>query len=68
MAPMTMLRELAALQEAIQSLVAGNHSSVTIDGVTYQRNSLDALQRREETLMRRLSIANVRKRVTPDFS
>lgn len=69
--------EYAAIREAIQKLStldadgkSRNIVSFTIGDVTftYGANQLASLQAREETLARRLTIANARKRTTPDFT
>ena len=71
-ARVTTTQELAQLQTAIQTLTATGQSqvSLSIDGVSvsYNASQLSQLQAREELLMRRLSIRNVRKRTQSDFS
>lgn len=68
MSAKTTLQELDDLRTAIQSLVSSGASTVTIDGVTYSRVSLAQYQQREDQLLRRLSIRNIRKRTVPDYS
>lgn len=77
MAALTTAQEYAAVREAIQRLTTLDTSgkrrdiiSFTVEGmvVNYASNQLPWLQDREKELARRLSIRNVRKRVTPDFS
>lgn len=63
----TTRQELEDVRTAIQSLNTGAET-VTIDGMTYRQTSMVHLQNRERELYRRLSIRNVRKRTTPDFS
>jgi hypothetical protein len=68
----TTAQELTAIQLAIQTLTATGQSqvSLSIDGVavTYNASQLVQLGQREEVLLRRLSIRNVRKRTQSDFS
>jgi hypothetical protein len=68
MAAKTTLQELDDLRTAIQNLIASGASSITIDGITYQTVNMSLYQQRERELYRRLTISNVRKRTTPDFS
>jgi len=77
MAALTTLQEYQAVREAIQQLTTldtggkrRDKVSVTVGdtSVTYSASQLQHLQAREELLLKRLSIRNVRKRVTPDFS
>lgn len=77
MAAITTALEYAAVREAIQQLTTldsdGNRRDIvtfTLDGMTvsYASNQIDWLQKRELELAKRLTIRNVRKRVTPDFS
>jgi len=77
MAAITTAQEYAAVREAIQQLTTLDSSgsrrdvvSITIDGMTasYRSSQLDALQKREETLARRLTIRNSRKRTVANFS
>lgn len=77
MALLTTAQEYAAIREAIQKLTtldaSGNRRdrvSISVDGMSssYSASSLVDYQRREIELARRLSLRNVRKRVTPDFS
>ena len=67
MAAKTTRQELDDVRTAIQSLNTGAES-VTIDGISYTQSGLQQLQARESELYRRLSISNIRKRTTPDFS
>jgi hypothetical protein len=76
MAVLTTAQEYAAVREAIQQLTTLNTDgsrrdlvSISIDGqsYTYGASQMTSLQAREVELARRLSIRNVRKRVTPDF-
>ena len=77
MAAMTTAQEYQAVREAIQLLctVGADGSrkdivSFNIAGVSvsYSSNQLTFLQSREKELAKRLSVANQRKRTTPDFS
>ena len=72
MAALTHAAEYEAVREAIQALTTTGQSvvSVNVDGmsVTYQASQLDWLEKREQTLARRLTVRNTRKRVTPDFT
>lgn len=77
MAAISTALEYAAVREAIQQLTTldatGNRRDIvsfTLDGmtVTYAASQIDWLQQRERELAKRLTIRNVRKRVTPDFS
>ena len=77
MAVLTTQQEYTAVREAIQQLTtldsSGNRRdivSTSIAGfsVTYSSSQLPELQKREIELARRLSVRNLRKRVTPDFS
>lgn len=71
MAALTTAQEYQAIREAIQLFSTGRTTaSVTVDGmtITYMASQMADLQRREEVLLRRLSIRNVRKRTQPDFS
>jgi len=77
MAAISTALEYAAVREAIQQLTtldaSGNRRDIvnfTLDGmtVTYAASQIDWLQQRERELAKRLTIRNVRKRVTPDFS
>jgi hypothetical protein len=64
--------EYAAVREAIQILTTTGASiaSFIVDGmsVQYAASQLPWLQDRERELLKRLTIRNSRKRVTPDFS
>ena len=68
----TTLQELTQIQTAIQTLTATGQSqvSLSVDGVSvaYNASQLPQLEAREEKLLRRLSIRNVRKRTQSDFS
>ena len=77
MTALTHAAEYAAVREAIQQLTTLNTDgsrrdvvSFQVDGmsVTYSAAQLPQLQDRERELLKRLSIRNSRKRVTPDFS
>lgn len=77
MAALTTAQEYTALRLAIQKLTTldgdnnrQDFASVTVDGITvsYSSSQLPQLQDRERELLRRLTIRNSRKRVTPDFS
>ena len=77
MAALTTQQEYDALREAIQKLTTLDESgesrnvvSITIEGfsATYSASRLPEYQAREKELAKRLSIRNLRKRVTPDFS
>lgn len=72
MAAISTAAEYDAVREAIQTLSGTSESVVSfnVDGVqiSYATNQLPWLEAREKELARRLSIRNVRKRVTPDFS
>lgn len=77
MAAMTTAQEYQTVREAIQLLctVGADGSrkdiiSFNVAGlnVSYSANQLDFLQSREKELAKRLSVANQRKRTTPDFS
>jgi hypothetical protein len=77
MAAMTTAQEYQAIREAIQLLCAvgadGSRKDIVsfnVAGmsVSYSSNQLDFLQSRERELAKRLSVANQRKRTTPDFS
>lgn len=77
MAPISTAAEYAAVREAIQLLTTLDTNGQRRDmvsfnigemQVSYAANQLDYLQKREIELARRLSVRNVRKRVTPDFS
>jgi hypothetical protein len=77
MAAISTALEYAAVREAIQQLTTldddGNRRDVvsfTVDGMTFTYNAsqMTTLQQRERELAKRLTIRNVRKRVTPDFS
>ena len=71
MAALTTAQEYASVREAIQLLSTGRAAAtVSVGGmsITYIANQLVELERREETLAKRLTCRNVRKRVTPDFS
>jgi hypothetical protein len=77
MAALTTAAEYAAIREAIQRLStldsSGNPQnvvSINIEGfsLTYSAAQMPELQKREIELARRLSVRNLRKRVTPDFS
>lgn len=69
--------EYAAVREAIQLLTtldgSGNRRDIATFNVgdltvTYAASQLTWLQERERELAKRLTIRNVRKRVTPDFA
>jgi hypothetical protein len=77
MAALTTQQEYDSIREAIQKLttldVSGNRRDVvssSIDGfaVSYSASQLPELQKREVILAQRLSIRNLRRRVSPDFS
>ena len=77
MAAMTTAQEYQAIREAIQLLCAvgadGSRKDIVsfnVAGmsVSYSSNQLEFLQSRERELAKRLSVANQRKRTTPDFS
>jgi len=77
MAAITTAAEYQAVREAIQQLSTLDSSgkrrdmvSFQVDGInmTYAATQLPQLQAREKELARRLTIRNVRKRVTPDFT
>ena len=70
----TTAAELDAVRATIQSIHATGRSlaSFSVDGqaMSYEGTAaqLPALEHREETLMRRLSYRNMRKRTASDFS
>ena len=77
MAALSTAAEYAQVREAIQQLSTldgdGNRRdmvSFTVDGQSYAyaSNQMKWLQSREMELARRLSVRNVRKRTTPDFT
>ena len=77
MAALTTQQEYDAIREAIQRLSTvdsdgnpRNVVSMNIDGfsVSYAASQMPDLQRREMELARRLSVRNLRKRTTPDFT
>lgn len=69
---MTTLQEYAAVQTAIQTLTTTGQSVVSFSigdmQVTYSQSQLPWLEKREETLARRINQRNVRKRTFSDFS
>ncbi|MEY4940409.1 MAG: hypothetical protein RIQ93_2144 [Verrucomicrobiota bacterium] len=76
MAALTHALEYAAVREAIQQLTTLDSSGGRRDTVsftlgdmsyTYSQAQMQWLEKREETLARRLTQRNIRKRVTPDF-
>jgi len=67
MALKTTMSQLEDIQTAIAALAAGAQS-VSIDGISYSQSSIDSLEKREETLFRRLNQPNIRKRTTPDMT
>jgi hypothetical protein len=77
MAALSTAAEYTAIREAIQRLStldsSGNPQnvvSINIEGfsLTYSAAQMPELQKREIELAKRLSVRNLRKRVTPDFS
>jgi hypothetical protein len=77
MAALTTQQEYDQLREAIQKLTTldanGESRDVVNIGIegfttTYSSSRLADYQAREKELAKRLSIRNLRKRVTPDFS
>ena len=72
MAALTHAQEYAAVREAIQQLTTTGRARVSfsVDGlsVSYNASQLPWLQTREETLARRLTARNIRKRTISDFS
>ena len=77
MAPITIAAEYTALLEAIQLLTTNDANgkrrdtvSVSADGMTltYSSSRLQELRDRLKELAKQITIRNVRKRVTPDFS
>ena len=76
MAALSTSAEYTAVREAIQQLTTLDSNgarrdtvSVNVDGmsVTYASSQLSNLQAREETLARRLTVRNARKRVVSSF-
>lgn len=73
MATLTTQQEYELVRGVIQALLTAGTATVTmtsLDGmaVQYSQDQLPMLQAREETLAKRLSSRNLRKRTTPDFS
>ena len=71
MAALTHKQEYAVIRLAIQTLQSGAAvASFTLGNmsVSYYPNQLDWLQAREETLSKRLTQRNVRKRTYADFT
>jgi len=72
MAALTTLAEYAAVREAIQTLTTTGAAVVSVNmgqmSVSYSQSQLPWLEQREETLARRLSQRNIRKRTFTDFS
>ena len=72
MAVLTTAEELAQVREALQALTTDSEAVVSfnVDGVqvSYNNSHMTQLQDREKELIKRLTIRNVRKRVTPNFS
>ena len=69
---MTTVQEYAAVQTAIQTLTTTGQSVVLFSigdiQVSYSQSQLPWLEKREETLAKRLNQRNVRKRTFSDFS
>ena len=70
---LTTSEEYEQVRGVIQALMTAGTATVTmanVDGlmVQYSQSQLPMLQAREETLAKRLTVRNHRKRVTPDFS
>jgi hypothetical protein len=77
MAALSTQQEYDSIREAIQKLTTLNESgerrdvvSTSVEGfsVSYSSSQLSELQAREILLARRLSMRNLRRRVSPDFS
>jgi len=68
----TMKEEYALVVAAIQALTTLNQSTVSfnVDGmsVTYSQSQLNDLRDRQKELAKYISIRNVRKRTSSDFS
>ena len=70
---LTTQQEYDQVRGIIQALMTAGTATVSmtsLDGMTvqYSQGQLAALQAREETLAKRLTSRNHRKRTTPDFS
>jgi hypothetical protein len=71
MATLTTQQEYDAIRAAIQAFATGQSVySYTLGdlSITYNSTQKEWLQDREETLARRLTARNLRKRTVPDFS
>ena len=70
MALKSTLQQLEEIQTAITTLISDGVNSVSIDGISYSKTNggIQALEQREETLYKRLSMRNTRKRTRPSFS
>ena len=72
MAALTTAQEYDAVRLAIQTLTTTGQNIVSFNvgamQVSYAQSQLPWLEKREETLARRLGQRNIRKRTSPDFS
>lgn len=72
MPALTTAQEYSAVREAIQVFTGTTQAVYSIQlgdiSITYQSSQLRQLQERERELAKRLTVRNIRKRVTPDYS